>query len=246
MKTFEIIPAIDIVNGQCVRLEQGRFDKKTVYEADPLNQAKVFEDAGIKRLHLVDLDGAKAKSPQNLAVLEKIANKTKLIIDYGGGVQSDRDIMMIFSYGAAMVTAGSIAVNNPTLVSHWLERFGQHKIIIGVDVKGEQVATHAWTETSEQTWEELLSHYYLKGARKVISTDISKDGMLAGPSVGLYLAMKKKFPDLEIIASGGVTNLQDLIDLKGIGCSGAIIGKALYEGRISLLEIQQFNESQLV
>jgi phosphoribosylformimino-5-aminoimidazole carboxamide ribotide isomerase len=237
---IEIIPAIDIIDGKCVRLSQGDYDRKTVYNDDPLEVAKMFEDAGIGRLHLVDLDGAKAHHIVNQKVLERIATNTKLKIDFGGGLKSDNDLEIAFNSGAAMVTGGSIAVKSPETFISWIEKFGAERIILGADAKNGMIAVGGWQEATELPILEFIESYISKGIRKVISTDISRDGMLSGPSFDLYKQIMDKFPGLELIASGGIASMQDIIELDEMGVPGVIVGKAIYEGRINLLDIEKF------
>ncbi|WP_017731413.1 1-(5-phosphoribosyl)-5-[(5-phosphoribosylamino)methylideneamino]imidazole-4-carboxamide isomerase [Nafulsella turpanensis] len=242
---MEIIPAIDIIDGKCVRLTQGDYSRKKEYNSNPLEVAKAYEGAGIRRLHLVDLDGAKQKKIINLNVLERIASGTGLHIDFGGGVQSDRDIEAAFNAGASQVTGGSIAVKQPQLFQEWLKKYGSEKIILGADVKNGQIAVSGWEESSERELFNFLDDYQQKGVQYVICTDISKDGLLQGPSASLYQQIIKQFPDLELIASGGVAGMDDLHELKAIGCHGAIIGKAIYEGNISLQELAKFTNEEV-
>jgi phosphoribosylformimino-5-aminoimidazole carboxamide ribotide isomerase len=237
---MDIIPAIDIIDGKCVRLSKGDFKQKTVYRASPMEMARELQDAGIRRLHLVDLDGAKAKKVINLKVLRDISRKTNLEVDFGGGVQSREDLLKVFEAGAKQVTGGSIAVNNPDLFDGWLNEFGSEKIILGADVANGKIAISGWQEQSNWTIEDFLDYYLQKGVRQVICTDVSKDGLLQGPAVGLYRKLAKAYPELSIIASGGVGVLQDLKDLKSAGVAGAIVGKAIYEGKITLKELSEF------
>lgn len=237
---MKIIPAIDIIDAKCVRLTQGDYNQKIIYNEDPLEVAKEFEGAGLTRLHLVDLDGAKAKQVINWKVLERIASQTKLIIDFGGGVRTSNDVEVVFNSGAAMVTAGSIAVSQPDLVLHWLERFGADKIILGADVKGDYIAIHGWQEKGTMKWPAFIEDYTQKGISQVICTDVAKDGMLQGPSIGLYKDILAQFPKLQLIASGGVSSIHDLHELKEIGAAGTILGKAIYEGRITMKELAAF------
>ena len=236
---MRIIPAIDIIDAKCVRLTQGDYNQKTIYNENPLEVAKEFEDAGITHLHLVDLDGAKASHIVNYKVLEQIASKTNLKIDFGGGLKSDDDLRIAFDNGASQITGGSIAVKNPTIFESWITKFGAEKIILGADVKGENIAVNGWKEESNENLFEFLKAYTAKGIDYVICTDIAKDGLLQGPSADLYERILKQF-DIKLIASGGVTTMQDLYDLRAIGCEGAIVGKAIYEGNISLKEITNF------
>ena len=237
---MEIIPAIDIIDGKCVRLSQGDYSQKKEYSAQPLEIAKQYEDAGIRRLHLVDLDGAKQKKVVNLPVLKKIAKGTNLHIDFGGGVQSDEDIERVFSAGAKQVTAGSIAVKHPELVELWLQKYGSKKLILGADVKGEKIAISGWAEESQYNLIPFLQKYSQKGFQYVICTDVSKDGMLQGPAFDLYKKIQNALPDMKVIASGGVSQLDDLHQLKKDRVYGVIIGKAIYEGKIELKELQEF------
>ncbi|MDQ3534387.1 MAG: 1-(5-phosphoribosyl)-5-[(5-phosphoribosylamino)methylideneamino]imidazole-4-carboxamide isomerase [Bacteroidota bacterium] len=235
-----IIPAIDIIDGKCVRLTQGDYSQKKIYNEDPLEVAKGFEAAGIKRLHLVDLDGAKKKKVVNIKVLESIAHGTSLHIDFGGGVQSDEDIQNVFDAGAQQITGGSIAVKNPELFISWVEKYGYEKIILGADVKNNRIAISGWEEEADKEVFEFLQVYLDRNIKYVICTDVSKDGLLQGPSFELYNQINEKFPDLQLIASGGVSNYQDLEILSGTKCYGVIVGKAIYEGRISLKELRNF------
>ena len=237
---IEVIPAIDIIDGKCVRLTQGDYGKKIIYNEDPTEVAKEFEGAGIKRLHLVDLDGAKQKQIVNHRVLEKIANSTQLIIDFGGGIQSDIDIQKAFDFGAKMVTGGSIAVKNQEMFLGWLEKYGPERIILGADAKNEKIAISGWQEATEVSIFDFIGEYLKKGIVYTISTDVAKDGLLQGPSFELYENMQSQFPKLNIIASGGVSQLSDLEILDEMGIFGVIVGKAIYEGRISLKELKKF------
>lgn len=239
---MRIIPAIDIIEGKCVRLSKGDYETKKIYSENPLEMARQFEDHGIEYLHLVDLDGAKSGHIVNYPVLEELASKTNLKIDFGGGVKSDEDLVMAFECGARQVTAGSVAVRDPERVTSWLENFGPQRIILGADVNEGRIALQGWTETSELELKPFLQGYMEKGAQSVICTDISKDGMLQGPATNLYKDLLSNFPTLSLIASGGVTSMNDLEDLAQVGCEGAIVGKAIYEGRISLQELSSFIE----
>jgi len=237
-RPFTIIPAIDIIDGKCVRLTQGDYAQKTIYNENPLEVALEFESIGIKRLHLVDLDGAKQGKVINYKVLESIASKTKLSIDFGGGIKTDDDIEMVFNYGADLATIGSIAVKNKTLFYSWIKKYGAEKIFLGADVKDEKIAIGGWFETTNITIYDFLEENLKEGIHHVFCTDISKDGLLQGPSTELYKNMMTKFPQLNLTASGGVSNLNDLEALKAAGCSGAIVGKAIYEGKISMEELR--------
>ncbi len=236
---MEIITAIDIIDGKCVRLTQGDYAQKKIYNEDPLDVALEFEDIGIKRLHLVDLDGAKEGKVINFKVLEKIANKTKLKIDFGGGIKTNEDVHSIFEAGASIATIGSLAVKNKLLFFSWLKKYGTEKILLGADVKNEKIAINGWLETTELSIFDFIKENKEQGIKNIFCTDISKDGLLEGPSTDLYKKIMIEFPKINLIASGGVANLKDLDDLKKIGCSGAIVGKAIYEKRISLTELQK-------
>lgn len=238
---IEIIPAIDLIEGKCVRLTQGDYGQKTIYNENPLEVAMQFEDAGLKRLHLVDLDGAKAKKVINWKVLDKIASKTSLHIDFGGGVQSDDDLKIVFENGAKQVTGGSIAVKQPDLFQNWISVYGGEKIILGADAKKEKVAVSGWEEGTEIWVYDFVEQYVEKGIRYAISTDVAKDGLLQGPSFDLYRNLQDKCPDLKIIASGGVSGIGDIEKLAEMNIYGVIIGKAIYENRISLADLQRFS-----
>lgn len=237
---IEIIPAIDLIDGKCVRLSQGDYDQKTVYNENPLEVAKMFEASGIHRLHLVDLDGAKAKHIVNYKVLETIATKTSLVIDFGGGLKSDKDLEIAFHSGATMVTGGSIAVKEKETFLNWLENYGSERIILGADAKDGKIAVSGWQENTELDVIGFISEYQKAGISKVISTDISRDGMLSGPSFELYSEIMKQLPALEIIASGGIASMEDILKLDEMGVPGVITGKAIYENRITLKEIEAF------
>lgn len=234
---MKIIPAIDIIGGKCVRLTQGDYNQKKEYHDSPLEMAKRFEGVGIERLHLVDLDGAKAKKIVNLEVLESIAEGTSMKVDFGGGIQSDFDINLAFESGAHQVTGGSIAVKNPTLFESWIAKFGGEKIILGADAKDRKIAISGWEETTAMDLIEFIKSYHAKGIQYVICTDVAKDGLLQGPSVELYQDILAEIPSIKLIASGGVAGIRDLEELQKIGVYGAIVGKAYYEGRISLEEL---------
>ncbi|WP_455496909.1 1-(5-phosphoribosyl)-5-[(5-phosphoribosylamino)methylideneamino]imidazole-4-carboxamide isomerase [Coprobacter sp.] len=237
---IELIPAIDIIDGKCVRLSQGDYDRMTTYNQDPLEVAKEFQDHGIKRLHVVDLDGAKARHIVNYKTLERIASRTSLIIDFGGGIKSDEDLEIAFESGAQMVTGGSIAVKNPELFLSWLHKFGTDKIILGADAKNQKIAVSGWKESSDKELIPFVERYIKSGVRKVITTDISKDGMLEGPSIDLYKKMTSEISDIYLIASGGVSSVKDIEKLYEAGIPAVIFGKALYEGRITLKELLRF------
>jgi len=233
---MRIIPAIDIIDGKCVRLTRGDYDTSKIYNIDPVEVAKEFEANGIQFLHLVDLDGAKSKRIVNHKVLEKIASETNLSIDFGGGLKSDDDLRIAFDSGAKQITGGSVAVQNPDIFKGWLKQFGADKIILGADCKERRIATNGWLKTSELDVLDFILEYQSEGIDSVICTDISKDGMLEGPSIELYREVISK-SKVKLIASGGVASMQDLIDLKDIGCEGAILGKAIYEGKVTLKEL---------
>lgn len=238
---MEIIPAIDIIDGKCVRLTQGDYAQKTVYNEDPLEVAKMFEAAGLNRLHLVDLDGAKAGTVRNWKVLEKIAGHTELVIDFGGGIKQEMDVRIVLDAGAALATIGSLAVKNEALFVSWLSAFGADKFLLGADVKDEKIAVAGWLETTDVNVFDFIEKYVAQGVQQVFCTDVSKDGLLQGPSTALYTAIVGRFTGLHFIASGGVSQLSDLEDLRKAGCKGAIVGKAIYENRISLAELTAFN-----
>ena len=237
---MDIIPAIDLIDGKCVRLSQGDYDRKTIYNENPLEVAKAFEDHGVRRLHLVDLDGAKAHHIVNHRVLENISTHTSLVIDFGGGLKTDEDLRIAFECGAQMITGGSIAVKSPDVFESWITRFGAEKIILGADVKNEMIAVTGWTEETELSLLPFLEKYRNKGIQKVICTDISKDGMLQGPSTELYKKILTAFPDLYLVASGGVSSVADLEALAEAGLPAVIFGKAIYEGRIALKDLHPF------
>lgn len=235
---MRIIPAIDIIDGKCVRLSKGDYDSKIIYSESPLEVAKSFEANGITHLHLVDLDGAKSKQIVNYKVLEKIASGTKLTIDFGGGIKRDEDLKIAFNSGAQQITAGSIAAKDRALFLSWIKKYGAEKIILGADCKHRKIATDGWLEASEVDVIDFIKGYESEGIASTICTDISKDGMLKGPSISLYkeiLASSK----VELIASGGVSCIEDLHELKAIGCAGTIVGKAIYENRITLAQLAE-------
>lgn len=237
---IDIIPAIDIIDGQLVRLKQGDYNEKTVYSQNPLEVAKKFEDVGIKRLHVVDLDGAKAKHIVNYKTLETLATKTNLVIDFGGGIKSDEDVKIAFDSGASYITGGSIAVNRPQLFLSWLEKYGSDKIILGADLKDGRIATTGWTESSDAKWQSFIQSYVSRGVRRVISTDISKDGMMVGPNIMLYSDMMEQFPELHVTASGGVSCISDIKQLDEAGVPAVIVGKAIYEGHITINDLIEY------
>ncbi|MES2849657.1 MAG: 1-(5-phosphoribosyl)-5-[(5-phosphoribosylamino)methylideneamino]imidazole-4-carboxamide isomerase [Bacteroidota bacterium] len=236
-----IIPAIDIINGKCVRLTQGDYTKQKVYNENPLEVAKQFEDAGIIRLHMVDLDGAKAGSIINLKVLEAVASNTKLVIDFGGGIKKINDVESIFNAGASIATIGSLAVKHPELLEEWLLEFGADKFLVGADVLDEKIKISGWLEDGGINVFDFIGKMIGLGVTNIFCTDISKDGAMNGPSVELYKKIIEEHPEINLIASGGVTTIDDVIKLKEIGCTGAIIGKAIYEGTIALELLQTLN-----
>lgn len=238
---MHIIPAIDLIEGKCVRLTEGDYNQMKVYNEDPLEVAKSFEGAGIKRLHLVDLDGAKAKHIVNWKVLERLANQTGLHIDFGGGLKSDEDVRIAFECGARQITGGTIAAKSPERFLEWLQKYGSEKIILGADARDGKIAVSGWQEESDLELIPFIQQYVSKGIQYVISTDIRKDGRLEGPATELYQTIRKEIPDLQLIASGGVSSMEDLEALKEVECFGAIVGKAIYEGRVSLKEVELFN-----
>ncbi|GAC1597822.1 MAG: 1-(5-phosphoribosyl)-5-[(5-phosphoribosylamino) methylideneamino]imidazole-4-carboxamide isomerase [Hymenobacter sp.] len=237
---MEIIPAIDLVNGQCVRLSAGDFARQTTYDSDPVAVAQRFADAGLRRLHLVDLDGARAGHPINLGVLESIARHTLLDIDAGGGIQTEASLAQVLSAGAAHATAGSLAVREPATVKGWMAHYGSETIFLGADYKGEHIMINAWAQQSLLTLNAFIADYLAAGAITFICTDVSKDGMLQGPSTATYRTLVQEFPAARFIASGGVTTVADLEVLSEAGLHGAIIGKALYEGTIALSDLRAF------
>ena len=237
---IEIIPAIDIIDGKCVRLSQGDYGQKKVYNENPTEVSMMFEGVGVRRLHLVDLDGAKAQHIVNYKVLESIATSTSLVVDFGGGLKSDEDLRIAFECGASMVTGGSIAVKNPEIFRSWIEKFGSEKIILGADVKEEKIAVGGWLETTKVDLLPFVQDYRQAGIDKVICTDISKDGMLKGPSVELYEKILAEIPDLYLIASGGVSSMADIERLQEANVPAVITGKAIYEGKIKMEDLAKF------
>ncbi len=232
--TMDIIVAIDLIDGKCVRLIQGDFKRKKIYNKDPLEVAFLLENHGISRLHLVDLDGAKKRKVVHWKILEKIAKNTRLIIDFGGGIHSEEDIRTVFENGGHMVTVGSIAIQKPFLFKKWIDTYGGDKILLGVDVKNNKIASNGWTKFSDFPFFDFLQEKSNHGVKKIFCTDISKDGVLSGPSFLLYEKILEKFPNIEFIASGGIRNMDDVYKLFDLGCGGVIIGKAIYENKISL------------
>lgn len=239
---MEIIPAIDIIEGKCVRLTQGDYSKKVVYNGSPLEVAKQFADIGITRLHLVDLDGAKKGSPVNHKVLEQIAVGTNLMIDFGGGIKTEATLKNVFDAGASIATIGSLAVKQKDVFFSWIKKYGAEKFLLGADVKNERVAISGWLETTELNVMDFIKENLENGVGTIFCTDISKDGLLSGSGLDLYRSILLKFPDIELIASGGVSTVTELDVLKAMGCKGAIIGKAIYENRITLGELKKYIE----
>ena len=237
---MRLIPAIDIINGKCVRLSKGDYATQKIYNENPLEVAKMFESHGINYLHLVDLDGAKASHIVNYKVLEKIASKTNLNIDFGGGLKSDEDLQIAFECGAKQITGGSIAVKNPSTFKNWLQTYGADKIILGADAKNEKIAVGGWLEASKKELIPFIQDYEKGGVSYVICTDIAKDGMLQGPSFDLYQKILKSTSNIKLIASGGISTFDELPRLAEMGCEGTIIGKAIYEHRITMKEIENF------
>jgi phosphoribosylformimino-5-aminoimidazole carboxamide ribotide isomerase len=237
---MQIIPAIDIIEGKCVRLTEGDYTQKKIYNEDPLEVAKQFEGVGLMRLHLVDLDGAKAGKVINWKVLEKIANKTSLVIDFGGGIKTEATLKTVLNTGATYATIGSLAVKERVTFEEWIERFGANIFMLGADVHSEKIAIGGWLEKTEIDVYDFIGSYMQKGVTQIFCTDIQKDGKLEGPSIELYQKILELYPTLQLIASGGVSQLKDLEELRTIGCSAAILGKAIYENKISLLELSTF------
>ncbi len=238
---MQIIPAIDIIEGKCVRLTEGDYAQKKIYNEDPLEVAKAFEGIGLMRLHLVDLDGAKAGQVVNWKVLEKIANNTELKIDFGGGIKTEATLKTVLDTGATYATIGSLAVKNELLFQEWIARFGAKVFMLGADVLEEKIAIGGWLEKTEISVFDFMKSYIDKGVKQIFCTDIKKDGKLQGPSIELYQKIIEQFPALHLIASGGVSSLDDLIELEEIGCSAAIVGKAIYENKITISELANFN-----
>lgn len=237
---MRIIPAIDIIEGKCVRLSKGDYNTKKIYNEDPLEVAKSFEAHGIEYLHLVDLDGAKSKHIVNHKILETIASKTKLKVDFGGGLKTDKDLQIAFESGANQITGGSIAVKDPEIFQNWLQKFGNKKIILGADAMNRKIAISGWLEDSDKDIIPFIQNYENKGVKYVICTDISKDGMLEGPSFELYEEILSETKNINLIASGGISKFDELPKLAELGCEGVIIGKAIYENRISLKQLENY------
>ena len=240
-----LVPAIDIINGQCVRLTKGDYDSKKVYNESPVEVAKAFEGAGLTHVHVVDLDGARAKHIVNAKVLEQIATQTSLKVDFGGGIKTETDLQTAFDCGASQVTLGSVAVSEPELVREWLEKFGAEQLILGADAKNRRIATHGWEQDSGLDVIDFIKDYAQKGFEYVLCTDVAKDGMLAGPSLELYYEILEQLPELSLIASGGVTSMDDIYQCAELGCTAAIIGKAIYENKLSLKELERYQTEQM-
>lgn len=237
---MRIIPAIDIIDGKCVRLSKGDYDTKIIYNENPLEVAKSFEAHGIEYLHLVDLDGAKSSKIVNYKILEQIASQTKLKVDFGGGLKSDADLKIAFESGANQITGGSIAVKNRAIFEKWISEYGSDKIILGADAKDEKIAVSGWLEDSDEELIPFIQDYQTKGIQYVICTDIAKDGMLEGPSFDIYAKILAEAKNVKLIASGGISTFDELPKLAELGCEGTIIGKAIYEGRITLKQLENY------
>ena len=237
---IEIIPAIDLIDGKCVRLSQGDFARKVIYNENPLEVAREFEGAGLRRLHVVDLDGAKCGKVTNLKVLETIAANTKLTIDFGGGIKTVEDVQSVFDAGASMASVGSVAVKESDEFFGWIEKFGSEKILLGADVRDRKIAINGWQTATDLEILPFLKSYFERGVRQVFCTDVSKDGLLQGSAVELYAEILAELPELKLIASGGVSRIEDIDELERIGCAGVIVGKAIYEGRIELKQLKRF------
>lgn len=237
---IEIIPAIDIIDGKCVRLAEGDFTRKTIYDEAPAAVARRFADAGLRRLHVVDLDGARSGSPKNLGVLERIAAVDGLRVDFGGGIKTDADFAAVFDAGAAIATVGSVAVKDPESLLRWIDRYGGERIFLGADARDGKIAVNGWRTATENAVVPFLQSWFEADIRRAFVTDISKDGMLAGPGVALYKEIIAAMPELELVASGGVSSMEDIDELDRIGCTGVIVGKAIYEGRVTLEALSNY------
>jgi phosphoribosylformimino-5-aminoimidazole carboxamide ribotide isomerase len=237
---MEIIPAIDVIDGKCVRLTRGNYAEKKIYNEKPLEVALAFEEAGIRRLHLVDLDGARMGEVRNWKVLETIATRTSLLVDFGGGIKSEKDVTVVFNSGAALATVGSVAVKSRDDFLKWVKKYGTEKFFLGADVKNEKIAIQGWKNVTDITVHDFIRDYFEEGLKYIFCTDIDKDGMLEGPATDLYKKILKKFPELKLVASGGISSLKDVDEIKLAGCSGVIIGKAIYEGRVQLIELKSW------
>lgn len=237
---MRIIPAIDIIDGKCVRLSMGKYNTAKLYNDNPLDVALLYEDHGIEYLHLVDLDGARGKGIVNHNILERISTRTNLKVDFGGGIKSAKDLRIAFDCGARQVTVGSLAVHAPLIFIEWVQQYGSERIILGADIKENTIATDGWLNASDQMILPFLQKYFDQGVCEVICTDVSKDGMLTGPAIELYREIRSNLPDLRLIASGGISKIEELPQLEKIGCAGVIIGKALYEDRITLDQLKNY------
>lgn len=237
---MEIIPAIDIIEGKCVRLTHGDFSRKTIYNDNPLEVAKEFEHAGIRRLHLVDLDGAREGRVRNWKVLENVAGKTSLVVDFGGGINEEHDVQVVLNSGAAMATVGSIAVKQQEIFVSWIKKFGAANFLLGADVRKEKITVSGWLENTDIDVYDFIEKYIAEGVSQIFCTDVSKDGAMEGPSIELYKKIIERFPNLNFIASGGVSKMDDVVQLQEIGCKGVIIGKAIYEAKIRLSDLKQY------
>ncbi len=243
MKKIELVPAIDIIDGKCVRLTKGDYTQKTVYRDSPAEVAKEFEDLGFQRLHVVDLDGAKSKHIVNSKVLHEITSATRLVVDFGGGIKTDDDLQQAFDNGASMVTVGSVAVTRPDLMEEWIGRYGAERMILGADVRNGRISINGWKEDSEEALLPFLEKYIDMGVKNVLCTEISKDGTLAGPAVDLYSEIMATYPTLHLIASGGVSSLDDIAALERAGIPSVVFGKAIYEGRINMKELWDWHDA---
>lgn len=240
MSKIEIIPAIDIIDGRCVRLSQGDYSRQTVYDASPLDMAHRYADIGVRRLHVVDLDGAKASSPVNLSILEQLAGVDGLEIEWGGGIKSEQALADIFSAGASYAVVGSVAARQPELFAQWLDEFGPDRMVLGADISNGRIATHGWLQTDDKSVDDVVDQFLPKGLSQAIVTEISRDGMLSGPATSLYVGLQKKYPDVVFTVSGGIGDEQDIIDLDHAGLRRVIVGKAIYENKIPLKFIQEW------
>ena len=240
---IELIPAIDIIDGKCVRLTKGDYNNKKIYNENPITVAQDFEKQGFRRLHIVDLDGAKSNHIVNVDILKRITSETNLIVDFGGGIKTDNDIELAFQNGASMVTIGSIAVTQPKLFVSWIDKYGPERIILGADVRNGKISINGWKEDSTEELLPFLKYYIDKGINKVLCTDISKDGMLQGTAIELYKNVMKEYPSLQLIASGGVSCLSDIIELEKNGIPAVVFGKAIYEGKINLNELWEWQNA---
>ena len=240
---IELIPAIDIIDGKCVRLTKGNYNNKKIYNENPITVAQNFEKQGFRRLHIVDLDGAKSNHIVNVDILKRITSETNLIVDFGGGIKTDNDIELAFQNGASMVTIGSIAVTQPKLFVSWIDKYGPERIILGADVRNGKISINGWKEDSTEELLPFLKYYIDKGINKVLCTDISKDGMLQGTAIELYKSVMREYPSLQLIASGGVSCLSDIIELERNGIPAVVFGKAIYEGKINLNELWEWQNA---